>query len=208
MFFDEKTLAELEKAVAKRLSPSRMAHTVRVCEMAALMCERLLIAECTEMKAAALLHDLAKEESFEKQLHLAFESATIENMAEGKRYAPVLHGYAALPLIRRDFPLFASEEILDAVRYHTTGKPHMSVMTAVVFLADYIEFGRKPENCVLARELFFEKTEKGTQSERLRALDESVLFALEKTKAFLESQGCAVHPDTEKALAYYRAILA
>ena len=159
-------------------------------------------------KVVPLAMDLTKEESFEKQLHLALESATIENIAEGNRYAPVLHGYAALPLIRRDFPLFASEEILDAVRYHTTGKPHMSVLTAVVFLADYIEFGRKPENCVLARELFFEKTEKGTQSERLRALDESVLFALEKTKAFLDSQGCAVHPDTEKALAYYRAILA
>ena len=208
MFFDEKTLAELEKAVAMRLSPSRMAHTVRVCEMAALMCERLLIAECTEMKAAALLHDLAKEESFEKQLHLAIESATIENMAEGRRYAPVLHGYAAISMIQRDFPHFAVENILDAVRYHTTGAPNMSIFTAIVFLADYIEFGREQKNCIAARELFFQKTAEGTKEERTRGLYECVYFALSRTKEFLESRNCAIHPDTQRALDYYSVFFA
>ena len=207
MFFDSATLDSLAKEVAKRLSTHRMAHTLRVREMAALMCERLSIAEHTEIEAAALLHDVAKEESLEQQLHLALESATIDNMAEGELYAPVLHGYAAIPLICREFPAFATENILDAVCYHTTGKPQMSVFTAIVFLADYIEAGRKQPSCIEARELFFEKTAQGSIDERSRALDECVCFALEKTKAFLESSHSAMHPDTESALIYYQSKL-
>ncbi len=208
MLFDHETLSNLQKEVAKRLSPSRMAHTVRVREMVSLMCERLLISESTELQAAAILHDVAKEESFEKQLHLALESATIDSAAEGERYAPVLHGYAALLLIRREFPAFASENILNAVRYHTTGIPQMSVFSAILFLADYIEFGRIQKSCIEAREMFFEKTAQGTQESRLRGLYESVCFALAKTKEFLESRNAPIHPDTERALAYYRTLLA
>lgn len=207
-FFDDETLAALERSVATRLSPSRMAHTVRVREMVCLMCDRLLISECSEMQAAALLHDVAKEESFEKQLHLALESATIDNAAEGERYAPVLHGYAALSLIRTEYPAFATQNILDAVRYHTTGAPAMSMFTAIVFLADYIELGRKLPDCITVGKLFFEKTAQGDLRERMRSLDESVYFALSKTASFLKSKKRAVHPDTERALDYYRALLA
>ena len=84
----------------------------------------------------------------------------------------------------------------------------MSVFCAIVFLADYIELGREQTSCVAARMLFFEKTADGTQEKRLRGLFESVCFALSKTEEYLVSRQCAVHPDTDRALQYYRTLLA
>lgn len=202
-FPTNKQLEELEASIARRLSPSRMEHTRRVRDMALEIGGLLSLDFLPELAAAALLHDAAKEESFEKQLHLALKSATIESKCEAERYPAVLHSYAACGLILEEYPDFATERILDAVHFHTTGKADMSLFCATLFLADYIEQGRVYEACIRMRELFFSKMKADSPECRLQGFYETVYAVLYETVTYLERKNRIVHPETYRAIEFY-----
>lgn len=194
----EDELSNLREEVAGRLSEKRFRHTLAVEEEAAFMAKELLPEKLRQIRAAALLHDIAKELSSEKQLNYIKDFGIIKK-DYGKIPEPVLHALAAPGVIVEDFPEYASEEILSAVSRHTTGEEGMSVFDAIVFLADYTECTRKHETCKRCREYFHGNIANAqTEKERIHILTEAVKMSLYDTIRFNRDRGRNMDPNTEK----------
>ncbi|PAM94525.1 phosphohydrolase, partial [Flavobacterium sp. IR1] len=95
----------------------------------------------------------------------------------------LLHAPCGAYYVKEEIGL-KDEEVLNAIRYHTTGKPDMTLLEKVVFLADYIEPGRQFKGVSEVREL----SEKD--------LDEAIIKSLENTITFLMKRRQPVYPDT------------
>ncbi len=192
-FVLEKRLYEIENAnkALKNESPDRARHSVRVAITAA---ERATALRVDERQAicAALFHDCAKnlkDESVLKGFRFRKEWGEIPS--------PVLHQYTGAYLARTAFGV-RDEKVLDAIRYHTSGKPKMTALGKLIFLADMVEEERRYEGVERLRTLFYEK-QKGAQG-----LDECLREALKETILFLQKKDADIYPLTKKAYQYYK----
>ncbi len=197
-------LAVLRDDVRARLSPGRAEHTFGVERAAAYMSERLCSEKLPLLRAAALLHDITKEYSFEKQLKICDEFGII--LRDDEMGSPqVLHAITAAAVIPVEYPSFSLPELCGAVRWHTTGRAGMTLAEKIVFLADYIEDGRKYAGCVALRTSFMRQLDAlcgaGTvdMAARLACLDSAVLAELDGTLTSLNDRGLAVNLDTLRA---------
>lgn len=192
-------LEELRKYVVSTLSPHRAAHVLSVERTAAYMAELLLPQKIASVRCAALLHDITKELNSKKHLQILGECGIIIS-DEYQTTPSLLHSVTATAVIPSLFPELATGEILSAVRWHTTGKPDMSVMDKIIFLADYIEDGRTYESCIAVREYFHGvPLADMTLPERLHHLDCTVLECLDSMIRVLEREKVRVCPDSIKA---------
>jgi len=136
--------------IQSRLDKKRVKHTLGVEKAAIALAERFG-ADVEKAQIAALLHDLAKKTKGKQQLHLA-EIYKIQ-MDELTRQQPdLLHGPLAAEIMRRELGI-RDEDILNAVRFHTTGREHMSPLEKIIYLADLIEEGRDFEGVEKIREI-------------------------------------------------------
>ena len=84
-------------------------------------------------------------------------------------------------------------EILSSILYHTTGKPAMTTLEQIIYIADYIEINRKKlPGMEVTRKLAFTD------------LDACMLHILESTLAFLEKTGAAIDQITMETYTYYK----
>lgn len=194
-------IENLRKKVASVLSEKRMKHVLAVEDMAYRLgllyfhdSETLLL-----LRTAALLHDVTKELSDEEQLAI-LESYSVKPLPEELASMPTIHALTGALVIPDKFPEFADPRLIDAVRYHTTGKAGMDLYEKIIFLADYIEETRTYPACVSLREEFFAaRPTDMNESERHRHLDCAVLKAMENTLSHLREKGSAIHPATLEA---------
>ena len=128
---------ELKAAVEARMSQKRFLHTLGVVKAARQLGEELMPEKIQSLTVAAHLHDIAKELPTEELLTLSSEYGYVTT-EEDMNSPQVLHSFAAPAVIKRDFPEYASEEILSAVFKHTTGDGEMSVFDEIIFLSDLI----------------------------------------------------------------------
>ena len=91
-------------------------------------------------RLAALLHDCAKELSL-KEMQKLVSAESYEADQELLSNGNLLHGLAGMIRAKQEFSI-SDNEVLEAIRVHTTGKVHMSKLDKVTFLADYIEPNR------------------------------------------------------------------
>jgi predicted HD superfamily hydrolase involved in NAD metabolism len=119
-----------------RLSEGRYGHTVRVADTAVRLA-RAHGLDAEKVRLAALLHDAARETPGEEFLRLAEEWGL--RIGDFERENPkLLHGPVAAELARRELGV-GDEEVLDAVRHHTTGSPGMGPLALALYVADKIE---------------------------------------------------------------------
>ena len=198
----EMKIKSLRNEISKLLSPKRFSHTLGV-ERAALELGKLYIPteQLYELSAAALLHDVAKELHKEELISVMKRSGE-PFTDEDYLSEPLYHAFAAPTVIKERFPEFATEKILSAVFLHTSGSDNMSVFDKIIFLADFIEDGRKYSACVEIRERFESAINAtASQSERLRILDFYVYTVLDFTVKYLQKEGKAVNSRTLMAKA-------
>jgi len=147
-----------------------------------------------------LLHDITKEYSFEKQLKICNEFGIILRDDE-KDVPEVLHGITAPVIISRFYPDYASDRVLSAVRWHTTGYADMTLFDKIICLADYIEDGREYVECIKVREFLKSNIDSECSFlKKLELLDIALLKSLKNTKEHLEKIGKIVNKDTVKAV--------
>ena len=137
----------LRVTVADYMDSARYSHTLGVEREVRRMGEMYLPNDVEALAAAALLHDITRTQSAEKQLQYLEEFGIIKDDFENSP-VELLHAVTAVGLIRRDFPEFADERILSAVRWHTTGRHGITVFETILFLADYTEDTRTYTDCV------------------------------------------------------------
>ncbi len=192
--YSEKELECLREAVKARLSEKRFRHTLGVEKMAAYLSECCLPEKKQALRAAALLHDVAKEIPHEEMLDL-IEKGNI-NLTEQELMAePTLHSYASVYLIKRDFPRFADENVLLACKNHTVGDPDMGIFEEIIFLSDYIEEGRSYEDAVRLRASLLSSLG-NDREENVKQLHVATASSIAHTVKILEERKKYINPKT------------
>ena len=203
-------IEKLRENVASVLSEKRMKHVLAVEDMVFRLGLLYFFRDdetLTLLRAAALLHDVTKELSDEEQLEM-LKKHSVDPLPEDLESMPTIHALPAAIVIPERFPAFADESVINAVRYHTTGREGMSVFEKIVFLADYIDETRTYPSCVALRNDFFAaKPELMDYEERIRHLDRAALRSIDNTLSYLDSKGRAIHPLTLAARADLKARL-
>ena len=166
---------------------SRKAHTLRVAEVAAKKAVEMGISERKAI-TAALFHDCGKNLGTDSPLLKDFRVLP----AWGQVPPSVLHQFTGAYLAENAFGV-KDEDILNAVRYHTSGRAGMSELEKLIFLADMVEEERAYDGVDGIRALFWAKKGEG-------ALDECLERALKETIAYLKNKGDSVYPLTMEAI--------
>ena len=182
--------SEAKKLVKARLSEKRWTHTKNVKKMAVKLAKRWGT-DPEKAAMAAILHDSAKELPKQELLQIFADNAIIAENAPA-RPLPVWHGIAAAILAETQWGI-TDPEILSAIRCHTTGKPGMSKLDKIIYLADMTSAERDWPGVEKLRKL--EK----------KNLDAAMLAALKQTNDFVLSQGKPLDPQSAAA---YEDILA
>ncbi len=182
-------LKELRKAMKEVQTSKRFEHTKGVEYICAALAMRYG-ASMEDALIAGLLHDCAKCLTDDKLLSICEKHGLIITAAEKKQLF-LLHSKAGACLAEHKYGI-TNQDILNAIRSHTTGRPEMSLLEKIVFVADYIEPGRKEAaNLSDIRKLAFED------------LDRTVLKILEDTLKYLEESGSEIDPRTCETWEYY-----
>ncbi len=166
--------------VSENEKPKRVEHTLGV-----MLCAKELASrEGADVKKAllsALLHDCGK--------YLAAEDYPDCEIPEGTP-EPVVHQYLGAYIAEKVLGV-KDEEVIDAIKYHTTGKPDMSLLGKIIFTADMIERGRNFDSVDELRKIVAENFEKGFEASLKRSLE------------FVEKQGKPVCELTREAYDFY-----
>lgn len=183
-------LEEIQKKLEKKLKKERYIHTLGVMYTAGAlaMCYG---EDIHPAMTAGLLHDCGKFASNKEQMELCKQYRI--PLTESEIQVPALI-HAKLGAYLADHIYGIKDcQILDAILYHTTGKPEMNLLEKIIFLADYIEPGRKmipglPE----VRKLAFQD------------IDSAVCLCTELTLQYLEQSNRQIDPMTRRTYEYYK----
>ena len=182
---------EIRERLKNSLSEARYAHSLGVSVTAACMAMRYDISLVEKAYLAGLVHDAAKCLTDEEKLSLAEEKGLPVNEYE-KSSPGLLHAPLGAVLAEEKYGI-TDEEILSAVRLHTLGRPGMTTLEAILYVADYIEPDRPDVPYFRAiREAAF------------RDLDEACLLTAETAVGYTRSKGQKVDPRSLETLEYYR----
>jgi predicted HD superfamily hydrolase involved in NAD metabolism len=173
-----------------KLSEGRFAHTLRVADTAADLA-RVHGLDEDRARLSALIHDAAREIGPGEFLRLAEEWDV--PVGEPERQSPkLLHGPVAAELARRELGV-EDEDILEAVRAHTTGKPGMGPLALALYVADKIEPAREYPSVERLRKLAREDLHMAAAESLRRAI------------AHNEERGKDIHPSSREALEWLEA---
>ena len=199
MVFSESQINALRERVSASMSEWRFRHTAEVEIMAARLGELYAPSKIDVLRVAALLHDITKEKSRQEQLEiLACHGEDVDTWsAESPK---TLHAVTAALILPEEFPEYATDEVVSAVRNHTTGAPDMSLLDMLIYLADYIDMSRKFDDCVKLRNYFWDAhPENMSESEREKHLLQTILIGLDTTLSSLIEEGAPTDPDSVSA---------
>ena len=182
-------LSWLREQAYSMLDEWRIAH-VAGCESEAIELARRWGEDPEKAAEAGILHDITKRLSYEEQLNLCEKYDIMCDSAE--LAAPkLLHAKTGAALARDLFGV--PDDIYNAIRWHTTGKPDMTLLEKLIYLADYIEPSRDFDGIDRLRELAYED------------LDRAMVLGLTMTMAEIREKGNEPYVDTLDACAWYEA---
>jgi predicted HD superfamily hydrolase involved in NAD metabolism len=181
---------DIKEKLKEVLSAQRYAHSIRVAELSVILARRFG-ADGRKAETAGILHDCARDLSFGEALKEADKFGIIlDNVT--KNSPGIIHAVIGEALARSEYNI-SDREILNAIRYHTTGRRGMSLLEKIVFIADYTEPCRDFPGVEDVRRTLEQ------------SLDEAVLYAMENTIDYLLRKRMLIHLDTIDARNYYLA---
>ncbi|WP_025027620.1 bis(5'-nucleosyl)-tetraphosphatase (symmetrical) YqeK [Caldalkalibacillus mannanilyticus] len=175
---------EMLGIVREQITAHRYQHTLGVMECA-IQLAKIYGADVQKAEVAAIFHDYAKFRDIQEMEEIIrnVPSIPLDLLEYDKE---LYHAPVGAYLVEHEVGI-KDPEILDAIAYHTTGRPQMSVLEKVVCLADYIEPGRHFPGVDEVREL------------AMLDLDQALAKSLENTMRFLEKKGQVIYPLTRGA---------
>jgi len=182
-------LDEYRNLIKSKMSEHRFVHSVNVSKEARKLA-KIYGADAEKAAIAGILHDITKEMPVEEQLKIITDSGIILDNVQ--KNAPKLwHGISGSIYIKENLDI-NDADILNAIRYHTTGRAGMSLLEKIIFVADFTSQ---------------ERTYKGVSTMRKKSrktLDEAMLYGFKFTFSDLSKRELAIHPDE---LACYNEIV-
>ncbi|EKN64388.1 metal dependent phosphohydrolase [Neobacillus bataviensis LMG 21833] len=174
---------EREKAlelVKKQLTEHRYQHTLGVMETAITLAAQYGVDE-KKAEEAAIFHDYAKFRPKDEMRGIIVSQGFPEDLLAYN--SELWHAPVGAYLVEKEAGI-TDQEVLDAIRYHTSGRPGMTLLEKVIYLADYIEPGRHFPGVDEVREM------------AKVSLDQALIKAVQNTILFLMKKNQPVYPET------------
>lgn len=165
-------IEKYKKIIKEIMSEKRYLHSISVSNVAAELAKRYNYDE-EKAAIAGILHDITKEMPDEFHLEL-FEVHNIKLEDIERRSKKLWHSISGSIYIKENLHI-EDEEIINAVKYHTTGRKNMTLLDKIIFLSDFLAEDRQYENSKTMRKLAFEDLN-GTVIYGLKLQMESFLF--------------------------------
>ncbi len=180
----------IRKELKRTLSKKRYIHTMGVTNTAIALAMRYE-EDLIQAELAGMLHDCAKCEKATDWLHVC-EAYQIPVTDVEKRNPFLLHSKLGAYMAEYSFGI-KDKQILDAIQYHTTGRPNMKMLEKIIFVADYIEPNRESApNLKEIRKMAFVD------------IDCALIMILKDTLVYLESAQMEIDDTTIKTYEYYK----
>lgn len=182
----------MKEKLQSALSVKRYIHTMGVAEEAMKLAEIYgTMQDKKKAEIAGLLHDCAKNYPNDLKMRLCKEyHIDLDDVL--KEQKDLIHPFLGAEVAKREY-LVDDEDILNAIRYHTTGRKEMSLLEKIIFLADYIEPNRAA----------FDGLEEARRLSYLD-LDMAMRFTLEHTISYVKQRDMKLHPLSLEALEYFK----
>lgn len=183
-------LKSLQKQVKEVLTEDRFEHTLGVMYTAESLAMRYGT-DMTQAAVAGLLHDCAKCIPNAQKIKMCRKNGIeITEMEEAN--PSLLHAKLGAYLAKSVYGV-TDPEILSAISCHTTGKPDMSMLDMIIYMADYIEPNRdKAPNLKEIRKKSFEN------------IEEALYQVLESTLKYLSDRPEMIDPTTKISYDFYK----
>ena len=178
-----------KELVKEKLPEKRYKHSLRVAETAVKLAE-IYDGDKDKAKLAGVLHDYCKYDDLSTMYQVVrqYELET-DLLSYG---GEILHGPVCSAIMENDFDV-KDEEVLLAIKYHTTGRQQMTKTEKLVFIADYIEPGRKTPGVEEIRDMAYNQG----------SLDKTIYEISKRTVLFLIQKDITVYGATIACLNYY-----
>ena len=173
------------------LSPKRIPH-VQGCEWEAVRLAKRWGESEEDAAEAGILHDITKKLVLSEQLILSEKYGIINDTYETAN-VKLLHAKTGAALARDLFNI--SDRVYSAIRWHTTGKPDMTLLEKIIYMADYIEPNRDFPGVDKLRKLAYED------------LDAAMVLGLKMSLEDIRSYGAEPYEVTVSAYEWYKAKL-
>lgn len=149
---------EFISLIRGKLNEDRFVHSMGVADTAVVLAEKFG-ADRDKAYIAGLLHDVMKNESPDEQLKMIKKDGIILSQAE-KNNPKLWHAMSGASFIKHELGI-TDPDIVNAVRYHTTGRAGMSLLEKIIYTADFISPERSYPDVEVMRSLSFESLDKG-----------------------------------------------
>ena len=188
-------ILSLEQKLQKVLTPKRYLHTLGVAYLSAslAMCHGI---SHRDALVAGLLHDCAKNLPEDDMLQQCL-TMNLPLSEHEKRIPELIHAVYGSYLAKEEYKI-VQEDILLAIRNHTLGRPQMSKLEQIVYLADYLEPERMQPTIPSLDEL---------RSIAFQNLDKATYLVSENSIRYFESAGKDTDPMTYRVYEYYKNIV-
>ncbi len=185
------SLKNIRKAMEKELNSKRYEHTLSVAYTAANLA-MIHEADVESALVAGMLHDCAKCISGKKLISICRKNSIPVSDVEMANPSALLHAKVGAYYAGEKYGI-SDKDILNAIKYHTTGRPDMSKLEKILYIADYIEPGRKhASNLARIRVMAYQN------------LNGTLLKILEDTLSYLMSVDGQIDTMTKKTYEFYK----
>ncbi len=179
---------EIKADVEKVLSEKRFTHSVGVAKKAVELAKIYGVDEDIAKKTA-IAHDVAKEITKEEKLNYAKEhNIEVDEIESAK--PSLLHGKIGADIAAKKYGF--SEDMQNAIKFHTTGRANMSILEKIIYVADKIEENRK------GKKVDIEKARELSKKD----IDETIIFLMDESIVYNIGKEGLVHPKTIEARNY------
>lgn len=176
--------------LSTELDEERFEHTLGVAYTAANIAMRYGV-DIRRAFVAGLLHDVSKRIKSDKYIDMCNAYDIYISEAEYKNPG-LLHAKLSSYIAENEYDI-EDNEILSAIEFHTTGKPNMTLLEKIVYIADYIEPGRTKQIHLneIRKEVYLD-------------LDKALLTILEDTVNYLKTTDKVIDPLTQETYLFYK----
>lgn len=178
---DDCLFRECFGASRSRLSSKRFNHCKMVSK-AAKDLARLYNEDEKKAEIAGILHDIVKEKDKKYLLHI-IEDCDVK-LSEIEKNSPQIWHSIAGALYCEKYLGIEDKQIINAIKYHTTGSQDMTTFEKIIYMADCVSDDRNYEDVEIERKLV------------KKDLDKALLFQLKKSITLLCEREVLIHPKT------------
>ena len=182
---------EIKTVLKNRMNEHRYEHSLNVAKRAAFLAEKYG-ADAEKARFAGLIHDICKGIPQEEQLAI-IEKEGITLDEDTKKSPALWHSIAGAIYCEHELCV-TDKDVLNAVRYHTSGRGNMSILEKVIYMADLTSAERNYLDAEYTRNL----TDK--------SLDEGIAYGVRWIAGDLERRGLSKGKDTEALLEEYKNV--